>query len=431
MYKDDSLSSVTDFPQFHFDYHYERLIDSTAFLWLQRQRAIQRLDYFLDDITSLNARINAGLFALQSQATQVWPMIVRQLDQADAGELFVALWLSIKSRQLPWLQTVSEHCRRLFDTEPQILKGAVSALGWLQAEAQPWLLTLLRSQHLSDKWLGVAGISVQRAMMKPPIDSLQALLQRPDCQGGLLQARILRLIGECKLHALTSWLTTPIDNVDVTFWAAWSQALLGRPAALQDSILQPGPYQKQAVELGIRAIAQTQTGTARQLINQLIRQQSLDMAMQACVALGDPASVDWLLEIMTTPALAANAGEAIAAITGLPLDQYQWSLTLNDRLSILNTAADAHDTADKTHAFQQALDAQQVIPDVIAIKRWWQQQHPRFSAQRYLGGQVTGELTPAVLPTLNCRLQRLASMELALKQADQPLRNTATVEYQR
>ena len=140
---------------------------------------------------------------------------------------------------------------------------------------------------------------------------------------------------------------------------------------------------------------------------------------------GDPFYVPWLLQQMTSPALARVAGEALALITGVDLAELDLD---GPALDASPSGADEEPGDDDV-----ALDADESLPWPHAerVALWWQAHGARFPAgTRHFVGQVPSNASVAAVLAGGVQRHRvLAADLLVLMQPGSRLFNTAAPSH--
>jgi len=212
---------------------------------------------------------------------------------ASGGDIFVAAVLA--SDDLAALAHILDR----IDDEPQLARGFVSALGWLEADDVLDVLERLLAPTCSPalQALGIAGALAHRR--DPGIALMDALASRDDA----LRARALRAAGELGRKDLLPEVLDAFaaSSDEVRFWSARSALLLG---------------EERACSLAVRCSERERAhAELRALLDSFER-----TAIVGIGALGDPTMLPALMESMREPALVQLAREAFTLITGLELE---------------------------------------------------------------------------------------------------------------
>lgn len=400
---------------------YEQFAVDAAFLWLLRSVAVNQPHYTAADVGELELRIQAQLDGLLTAPEDSWEICREAMDLQEPGEIFTGAILAFRSLDVRKIQTAVEAGlagEAGFD-------GLVSAFGWLPGRlCHSWLKRFLTSKDMGHKYMAIAACSVRR---EDPCDYLTTIFQRQDCLAhNPLYARSLRLVGELKRRDLAPALKIAMSAEDpgCNFWANWSAVLLGDLSALKNLeafVMQPGPYQAQAINLAFRALPVEE---GRVWINQLAQTPEGGRGIiKATAALGDPHAVNWLIGQMRVPSLTRLAGEAFTMITGIDLEEQGLAL---DDLPDLDEFLPNEDPEDPNVEMDE--DEHLPFPDVAKIVAVWQKYQHRFAAgqRHFLGKPITADTLSSCLQHGFQRQRHAAALELALLNADQPLMNTKT-----
>ncbi|WP_437723768.1 TIGR02270 family protein [Sorangium sp. So ce861] len=372
------------------------------FLWSTRDIAVRTATYTLRRLCELDERVEANLDGLRLAGDAGWEVCKVLLDDpdAEAGAVFTAAAVAVDRGDLPGVAQVLDAGGAI----PGVARGIVSALGWLPFEQVRRLLPGLLDGECPPElhYLGIAACAVHRHDPGTPLSYAM-------CAGDpRLRARALRAAGELGRADLLPELRGCLRDADEAcrFAAAWSAALFGEPAAahtLWEFATQGGPMAPRAVDVAMRRMA---PAVAYTWLHELSRAHgSSRAAIAGAAALGDPASVPWLLERAEEPAWARAAGAAFSTLTGVDLRAER----LEQRAPVGAGPSEDPDADDV------AMDPDEGLPwpDAAALRRAWDRMAPRFKRQmRYLMGQP---LEPAWL-------------EGVLRQGPQPARAAAALE---
>lgn len=387
---------------------YEQYVEVASHLWLLRDLAVNRPDYTIREIEALEKRLDLQLDGILTSLDDGWAACEAALDGGEAGEIFTAAVIGMRSHDLDHIRVAVE--RGLADEKAT--KGLISAMGWLPAQlAGPWIEKFLKGKDLNHKFLGVAACSVRRL---DPGEMLVTILERNDClQHEKLHARSLRLVGELRrqdlMPAVMKAMATKSDTI--RFWSTWAAIVLGNKQAVQalkPYVLQVGPWHSRALQLAFRVLPLDQ---ARQWISEMAKDKTLRRSMvTATGVLGDPQAVNWLISKMQDPDLARLAGEAFCMITGADLERLQ--ATRQPLEGKGRAEANPEDEEDVV------LDEDEHLPwpDMRKVADLWQRNGRNFIVgQRYFMGR------PLALDTLKeismngyQRQRHAAVLELAL-----------------
>lgn len=396
---------------------YSQYAIDAAFLWLLRSVAVEQPHYAAEDLAALEARLEAPLDGLMTAPELSWSAAEAGLDLEEAGEVFTAACVALRSREMPRIQQAVETGL----TSSAATKGLVSALGWLPAGlVRPWIEKFLSGKDMRHKYLGVAACSVRR---QDPAEALTAILDREDCRRHTpLYARALRLVGELRRQDLMQavQVARAAEEPGVRFWGTWSAILLGDRSAvadLQTFVFEEGPNQARALQLAFRVLSIEQ---ARTWISSLAKDPAQARTVIAATGiLGDPHAVNWLIGKMVDPALARLAGEAFTHITGIELERHQLMAAVPfDMTPIPN------DDPDDGYV---GLDEDENLPwpDAGKVAALWRAHGQHFLVGRryFMGRPITAELLKDKLANGLQRQRHAAALELALL-GEMPLPNT-------
>lgn len=397
---------------------YEQSVIEASFAWLRRAGAVHHPRYTLADLAKLEQHIAAPLEALMTSPGVAWECCEQALALGEPGEQFTATVIALRSHDVHPIQTAVE--AGLSNT--RATKGLISALGWLAPDlVAPWIARFLHGKDPRHKYLGVAACGIRR---DDPGEALGSLLGREDCrQHAPLYARALRLAGELRRRDLTKAVQAAADSPQptISFWANWSQILLGAHAAvknLEPLVFTAGPHRARAVQTAFRVLP---VEPAHAWISTLSQDPANARTIIAAIGvLGDPQAVPWLLGKMADPRLARCAGEAFTSITGVDIMKYQ----LHEARPLDAATLAEDEVADA----QASLDDDQGLPwpDVDKVAAWWRQHGAHFKAgqRHFLGKPITRDWLEHNLSASGMRHRQAAAWELALAHPDARFINT-------
>lgn len=371
-----------------------------AFLWTLHRQAVRAPHYTLDQLARLDERLLAHLAGLQVAGAAGARAAFDGLGGGEAGALFVASHLAFERRDLDGMR----HVLALAPVDPRHARAVCDALAWIPLDQIDWSLQRLQQSPLAlHRWIACAARSAHRAHTN---STLEFLLDDDDAT---VRAGALQAVGEHKLGELRPLLAAALrdDDAHCRFRAATSLALMGDTEAARTAFetgLASAELCDEAIQVGMRCgDPQWAREAIRVLAADPVRRRQ---ALQAVGALGDPATMPWLLDQCADAQHAAVAGAAVTMLTGADL-------------KLLDLATDAPAAA----APPDAADEHLPWPDAARVVAWWQAQAPRFApGQRHLGGapvSVAGAVQ--VLRTGFQRQRAAAAIELARLDAAQPL----------
>lgn len=400
-----------------FKHIYEQLFEDASFLWILHSAAANRPNYCLHDLAELEQRINRQLAALMTMPELTWDLCLEFMPQQQPEYLFVAAFFAFNNQDIQQIQQCVE--QGLVDAAGT--KALASALAWLPSEvSQPWLKKFLVSKDLQHKHLAIWACSLRR---EDPFEYLAPIVNRTDCRAyAPLFARALRLIGELKYRNLMPILPAAIqsDNDDIKFWALWAMILLGDKSAaqqLQSFVFESNDYQLLAINVAFSVLPNTD---AQQWINSLAKNpDNRRLVIMAAASLGDPLVCDWLIGQMQNPITARLAGEAFTQITGMDLIAHKVAAQEADQNKIPN------DEDDEAEEYFE--DEGLPYPDAEKIAALWANSKHQFTfGARYFMGQFPErEALKKTYIEGTQRQRKVAALELALLDIDQPLLNFA------
>ncbi|WP_172963035.1 MULTISPECIES: TIGR02270 family protein [Pseudomonas] len=342
--------------------------EEAGFLAVLRDYAQRAPHYDLDDLSTLDDRIDAHLDGLRIAGTTGLETLLAQLGPQAIGELFASVVLAFEAGNTQVLSRLSEHLRSAMETE----RGYLMALGWLDWErVSPWIERMLASPEPLFRRLGLAACGMHR---HDPGPALLAGLSHAD--PGVL-ARAARTAGELRRRDLMPAIRAHRQHQEAAtrFWANWAIAQMGDEEALEplrQFAEQPGEFQYRALcvwlawqkrEYSIAWIRQLMQNPGQRRIG-----------IQAVGLLGDPVSVPWLIQQMSDLPHARVAGEAFSLMTGADLALLD--LELQD---LPDFDAGPNDDPEDSNVVMDP-DENLPWPDPKLIAAWWQAHAGDFQA---------------------------------------------------
>jgi uncharacterized protein (TIGR02270 family) len=378
--------------------------EEAAFLWTQRSLAVSAPNYSVDDLATLDRRVEAHLDGLRIAGDAGWKCCDANVMAGGPGEVFALSVLAFGAGSRDrMLQALTAGC-----ASPVARSGLVSALGWLDYRAvSRWIGKLLDAMLAIHREIGIAASAVHRA---DPGLALAAAVNDPDLP---LRCRAIRAVGELKradlLGDVRRYLRDPDDAI--RFWTAWSLSLNGSREGLD--ILtgwfeRDDSFTDRAVQLALRAMS---IPLSRQWIGFFARDSRLArLAVIGAGVVGDPASIPWLIRQMESPDLARLAGEAFTMMTGVDLAFHDLDQ---------DAPAAAQDEPD-AEPLELTYESDLPFPSARRVADWWGKNGSRFAAgSRYLAGKpLSRESILDTLATGKQRQRRAAALEFALAEPD-------------
>jgi uncharacterized protein (TIGR02270 family) len=397
---------------------FEQYGTDAAFLWLLRAIAIEQPHNNSGDILAIEQRIDAQLNGLMSSIDKGWAICKEGLAQEEAGEVFTAAVIAMRSRDPKRIQQAVE----VGLSSDECTKGLISAMGWLPENiVNPWTQRFLNGKDMGHKFLGLATCSIRR---QDPGEALSNILQRDECKAhDALYARALRLVGEFRRQDCMPALQAAIadERDDIRFWSNWSAVLLGQLTCLQQLkvfVLDPdSPYQNLALQLCFRVLTVEQ---GRQWISELAKdEKQARSVIKATGVLGDPHAVNWLISKMAEPKSAKLAGEAFSFITGADLVKHELTTEQPTTYSMLE-----NDDLDEYVELDE--DENLSYPHQQKVLALWRNHGQKFLIGRryFIGQALTTAWLKSILNNGTQRQRHAAALELALNDNTQTLVNS-------
>lgn len=354
--------------------------EEASFLAALRDYAVRAPHYDLDQIGTLDNRIDAQLDGLRIAGTTGLATLLAQLGPYAVGEMFASVMLAFETADAKVLSRLSTHLRSALETE----RGYLMALGWLDWERiSPWIDRMFAAPEPLFRRLGLAACGMHR---HDPGAALLAGLSDADPS---VLARAARTAGELRRRDLLPAIRAHRQHTDTAarFWGNWATAQMGDEQALEplrQFAEQPGAFQHRALCV---LLAWQEREPSIAWIRQLVQDpRDRRIGIQALGLLGDPVCVPWLIQQMSDLPYARVAGEAFSLITGADLALLD--LELQD---LADFDAGPNDNPEDPDV---AMDPDENLPwpDPQAITAWWQAHGGDFqSGVGYVLGQMQSE----------------------------------------
>jgi uncharacterized protein (TIGR02270 family) len=385
--------------------------EEAAFQWLLREKAVHAPHYSLKDLAKLDGRVDAHLDGLRVAGEAGWELCNAALSNEENGEIFAASVMAFESGIESRIQAVLEVVKKT----PELSKGLISALGWMPfQQVAPHAQRLLAAESTFQRGVGLAAYAVH---CQDPGLLLNDTLAAADLS---LRARALKATGVLGRANLLPFVKSNLAIEDLTcrYWAAWSGALLGEPAAIPvlQRLAETGHAKRESA--CAMALRRTPVQEGQVWLKVLASNpNTLRMAVQAAGVIGDPAHIPWLIQQMANPVLARMAGEAFTMITGVDLAYEDLDSDKPEDFEAGPTESPEDETVD--------MDSDEDLPwpDVQLIEKWWFTHRLEFAnGMRYLCGRpMTIESLNQVLQTGRQRQRTAAAIELAIRQPGRAL----------
>lgn len=300
----------------------EEHAEEAAILWQQRNVVIHLANHDATSLTKLESRIDRHLNGIRLEPELSRFFVTEALQNfGGSGETFVAAVCAIESGEKTRVFQVLEHCE---SNSEEVCSGFVSALAWLPSQySYPWIEHLIKSHKKTEKYIALASCGALRIN---PGEALRKILHSCDSSDqNLLFARALRVAAEVRRHDLAEWVKSVSSRIEcsqpVYGWANWSAVMLGAqpcPERIKQLTEMKGEDRNLFLETSLRFCS---PHIGRDLIEDMVRNNNIRDVINACSALGDPASIDWLIAQARQPTFARLAADAISTITGLMIPE--------------------------------------------------------------------------------------------------------------
>jgi uncharacterized protein (TIGR02270 family) len=379
----------------------EQHAEEAAFLWLLRDSAVHDPHYYLYDLAHLDDRTEAHIDGLRIAGDEGWEICKEALAWEEPGEIYAAGVLAFEGRDSGKINELS--------------KGLISALGWIPFDQViGYIQKFLDSGIVALHRVGIGAMAVHRQdvgrYLRPAIED----------EDPALRARALKAVGELGrkdlLQAVASRLTD--EDTKCRFYAAWSAVIFGYRSStgvLQYIAQNDGLFAERACKTALRNM-DIQSG--HEWINELAKNPDYQrIALMGSGALGDPASIPWLINYMAMPEFARVAGEAFSMITGVDIAYEDLEGEWPEGFEAGPTENPEDEDVDMDP------DEDLPWPEPGLILAWWQKNKGNFqNGTRYLCGKpISEEQCQHVLRYGYQRQRAAAALELAILNPGQPL----------
>ena len=351
-------------------------VEEAAFLWLQRNNAVDEPHYDLKDLVKLDDRVAAHLDGLAVAGDYGLSVCETALGDAGAGELFAVAVQVIERKDEKQLDKLFA----LAEALPEVRHGLISAFGWVSAHYLAGTgAKLLASTESFKQLVGVAACAMHRV---DPAAVLTQLLSNPD---PVLRSRAFHAAGELGRTDLIAACIYGLQDKDVAsrFYAAWSAVLLGDRQkalkALQSFVHLPSDYQKSALQLLLKVL---DLPDAQQLLKTIAQNPANKRVLiQSAGIVGDAQYLPWLIRQMGDDKFARVAGESFSLMTGLDLAYLDLERDAPENFE----SGPTENPEDEDVAMDQ--DENLPWPDAIKLNQWWLENNQYYQAGvRYFMG---------------------------------------------
>lgn len=384
---------------------YEEHLDEASFLWVQWNRALVAPDFSLEEVGSLEERLLAHLDALVLGGGPVaTALLVPALDSEDPPRISAALWVLLAE---PGLLETAEWVARIrtadagsraalgqaltLNDRPEVGEALLPFLEDEDAALQSWAVEVLASRGQLPPAAQVERLHHPRAQVV-----VAALHAGPWLPREAVSRELPRLMGDTRSEVREAAVLAGMMSGVRSAWEACRGAVEARTKVDRTALV--------LLALG---------GDARDLVRLLACTAVESMREDALWALGFSGQVEAAeacLELMASPPVAALAGEAFGAITGLAWEgAFVKEREEGDSLPPLEEDLEM-DLAPRP---EDALP----IPSRAQVAAWWREARKGFHrATRYLRGRpFTLEGLLAELEHGPMRRRQVLALEVALR----------------
>lgn len=399
----------------------EQLKHDAPFAWFLRHNACQSPIFRLSDIVRLDECLTNFLHALQL-SEQNGASLAQRLRLDDWGARFVLFWLGIESGN-------HDYCLQAADgiEDEDESDELAEAFAWFSAldKIEAMLKTLGDSPD-SNPWVKRAAIrACQLNDISLTSDYLTGVLNSDEA---INQLAVLDYIASQRVD-LSVTIAPLLQHTDARVGLAALIATIYLPQPSSDLLSDFTPYiNKENVQLKLalqHAFVITTADEAKQLVTSLKTDDySPRIVMYAMGLSGLVAFIPELLALCEDEALAKPAGEALAMITGLDLEEANLSLSHGD-YTLREVGDDFDETLDKDD-WVSHYETDLPFPDAKGLTDWWASHQSDFQAnQRYLAGASISVSAMQTVLYSGHQLQRtMAALHLAYLDKNQKIFQT-------
>ncbi|MEM9319511.1 MAG: TIGR02270 family protein [Pseudomonadota bacterium] len=383
--------------------------EDAAILWIQRDLAVEAPQFNRAFLWRLDERLEAHLDGLRVAGRAGWETALAQFEAApEPGEVFTLTALAFGAGSARGIATVLEILANKQDAAH--LRAAISAMGWLPADAlRGHVQPLLSDTRDVARALGLGACSVHRVDPGPQVGHFLS-------GDGLAAERALILAGQLGRADLSEKIAavSAVDP-DSRFYRAWAMVLLGDRGTefetLKSIAARPGPHREAAL---MAVICHDGSEPIRSWLGGLGPGAEL-ICVRAAGYLGDASLIPWLMERMDDPVLGPVAGESFSMITGADLS------FLNLDQSRPEPAFPNDDPTDDRVAL--SVDDELPMPARDAVSAWWAEQEFTGRGPHFLGQPVSETALRDGFEGGYQNQRRVAAYKLAAMAPDAPLAN--------
>ncbi|WNZ66106.1 TIGR02270 family protein [Myxococcus sp. MxC21-1] len=357
---------------------YEEHLDEATFLWGQWERALVSPGYNFSQTAILEQRLLSHLDGLTVGGTPVAHELLRPaLASAEPLRVSAALWTMLAD---PGSMEPSEATQLWESTPLEMLAPLQRAiqLSW-SARVGEAVLPLLKTQEASRQAMVLEILAFRR---ETPQASAVELLHHPappvitaalrglqPLPRAFLQGELHRLLADVRTDVRTAAIEAGLVSGSREAWAVCSKEV-GVPTAAGRKLL----------------VLQALGGNERTVQRLLESAGKVDTQANALWALGfsgQRQAADVCLDLMNQKPLAALAGEAFSAITGLKLEE-PYTISAQEDWESLPPLEE-----ELEHPLEYRPEDDLPIPDRTAVSNWWKEARKEFApGVRYLRGRA-------------------------------------------
>ncbi|ASJ76797.1 TIGR02270 family protein [Granulosicoccus antarcticus] len=389
--------------------------ENACALWWQWHLALDQPHYTLGDLTGIEKRINANMNGLRIAGKNALIQVQELADANDEGAIFVSALLAIQRGDISGFLTLAEtDC-----VKPGGLAELSTALAWADHDqSQRIILQLLNSDRA--EWL-ILGLQACVAHARNPGQHLYQCTRHSDSRVRATAFQAAANLGD-KNILRTLPVSTP-GGPDEQFELARAFTFLGRYKEGQLMLEQLALGSSHVAPLATRLfLLSASSAISRDLLRTLNdRPERARDVVRGFGLLGEPTSMEWLIDQCHSPMLGRLAGESITLITGVDLINNDLELADGPETAI-NALSDEPD--DKRVKLDE--DDNLPWPDAPRISHWWENLSAQpINDKQYLCGHLRTSKSYQLMLRIGKQRQRtIAADIMALTNPGAPYCNT-------
>ena len=387
--------------------------DAAAALAMDRFYALNSSDYNLDDLKTLESRLEANIDGLYIAGEEGWPHYEKHLAEGEYGEIFVISVLAIKLHNNKLFQLAFE----MAGDDEELLNAIADAFIWLPYnEVSSYIDLLYNIKKPEKQFVAIAASAGHRQLNHNHLaDALtssnimvltRAILAIAEVGDKTLAPKLK----ECLVH----------EEDSIQFAAYWTMTRFGYAKAMNRlTLFLVNPLFAERV-IFFEVMQKDTTKTVSLLRELFKKDETKRLSIFGMGLLGIPAGIDSLIKVMHDDDLARVAGEAFSFITGVDIEYEDLDMDAPEDFE----GGPNDNPKDENVDMDRDEDLPWPNPELIA--EWWQQNKNRFHPQKkyILGKEMSlGQFEQVLIH--GTQIQReFAALSIAVHKQNEPIFNT-------